>query len=170
VLPLPRTMNPDNKICPQCKAEYLPHIERCADCGAVLLFPGEHRKAQEERRLAGQKSVADTSVIREGELDWLSELRAVLMDAGIPAVVRSASGCNKGCCGGTHWLVVSSKDVERAQGRVEEYLMEINPELRASNELLRDGKCPACGSPVGADEQECRDCGLALLIVEDEEG
>ncbi len=158
-----------NKICPQCETEYLPHIEKCADCGAVLLFPEEHKKAQEEKKQIMQKAVDNTVVVREGDLAWLSELRSVLAEAGIPSAVRAAAGCNKGCCGGTHWLVVSSNDLERARERIEEYLMEINPELRASNELLRQGKCPACGSPVGTDERECPDCGLPLLIVEDEE-
>jgi hypothetical protein len=158
-----------NKICPRCETEYLPHIEKCADCGSVLLLPEELQNAIEERKRIRQKAVEDTAVVREGDLGWLSELRTVLADAGIPAAVRTASNCGQGCCGGTHWLVVSSGDRERAQERIEEYLMEINPELRASNELLRQGKCPACGSPVGTDARECPDCGLPLLIVEEEE-
>ncbi len=115
------------------------------------------------------KEVENTAVVREGDLNWLSELRSVLAGAGIPSAVRAAAGCNKGCCGGTHWLVVQSDDLERARARIEEYFMETNPELRASNELLRDGKCPACGSPVGADAKECTDCGLMLIVEEEEE-
>ncbi len=60
--------------------------------------------------------------------------------------------------------MVSADDLERARERIEEYYMEVSPELRASKELISEGKCPACGSPVAADEQECRDCGLPLLI------
>jgi rRNA maturation endonuclease Nob1 len=159
-----------NRICPQCETEYLPHIEKCADCGAVLLLPEELGKVREEKKQLREKAVENTAVVREGDLDWLSELRTVLIDAGIPAAVQAASGCGKGCCGETHWLVVASHDVQRAQERIEHYFMEINPELRASSELLREGKCPACGSPVGADQRECPDCGLPLLIVEEEEG
>ncbi len=116
-----------------------------------------------------QKAVDNTAIVREGDLAWLSELHSVLAEAGIPSAVRAAAGCNKGCCGGTHWLVVSSSDLERARARIEEYFIEINPELRASNELRRQGKCPACGSPVGADEKECADCGLMLIVEEEEE-
>jgi hypothetical protein len=47
--------------------------------------------------------------------------------------------------------------------------MEIHPELRASNELISQGKCPACGSPVAAKDRECSDCGLTLLVIEDED-
>jgi uncharacterized Zn finger protein (UPF0148 family) len=47
--------------------------------------------------------------------------------------------------------------------------MESNPEVRASQEMLRQGKCPACGSPLGEKAKECPDCGLPLVIVEDGE-
>lgn len=160
-----------NKICPDCKTEYLPHIEKCADCGAVLLFPQEQRKAEEERKRTEEKAVENTFVVREGDLNWLTELKTVLIDAGIPCAIHSDAGCKKSCCGDKCRLVVSSEDTEKAKERIEEYFMEMNPEIRASNELLREGKCPACGSPVGAGEKECPDCGLPLLIiVEEEEG
>jgi uncharacterized OB-fold protein len=157
-----------NKICPDCEAEYLPHIEKCADCGAVLLMPEEYRKAQEERERIEEMTLANMVVVREGDLEWLCELREVLIDAGIPCAVDSDAGCGKGCCGTTCRLVVSSDDLERARERIEEYYMEVSPELRASNELLNEGKCPACGSSVGTGERECPDCGLPLLIVEEE--
>jgi hypothetical protein len=157
-----------NKICPHCEAEYLPHIEKCADCGAVLLMMEDYKKAQAEKKRIGEKIVENTVVVREGDLNWMGELRAVLIDAGIPCAVHSDAGCKKGCCGAACRLLVSSEDIERARERIEEYYMDVRPELRASNELLREGKCPACGSPVGTGERECRDCGLALLIVEEE--
>ncbi|MCK7513085.1 MAG: hypothetical protein MZV70_59735 [Desulfobacterales bacterium] len=38
--------------------------------------------------------------------------------------------------------------MERAQRqRIEEYFAEMHPEIRASQNLLGEGKCPACGSP-----------------------
>ncbi len=157
-----------HKLCPQCETEYLPHIEKCADCGSVLILPEELEKAREQRRLTGEKKVDEKVVVREGELDWMTELREVLIDSGIPAEVRSEDDCGQGCCGGGCRLVVSPADRERAQQRVEEYFMEVNPELRESNELLKEGKCPACGSPVGPEARECPDCGLQLLIVEEE--
>jgi uncharacterized OB-fold protein len=161
-------MNP-NRICPRCATEYLPHIEKCADCGAVLLLHEEYGKAQEEKKRTGEKTVEDRAVVREGDLDWLSELRTVLIDAGIPSAIHSDSGCGKSCCGDKCRLVVSPADLERAQERIEEYFMEVNPELRVSNELLREGKCPACGSPAGADARDCPDCGLPLIVEEEEE-
>ena len=157
-----------NKICPDCEVEYLPHIEKCADCGAVLLLHEEHRQAQEEKKRLMAKAIGNTAVVREGDLKWLGKLYDVLIDAGIPCSVISDAGCKKSCCSSKCRLIVSKEDIERAQERVAEYYMEIHPELRASNELLSQGKCPACGSPVGAGENECSDCGLTLVIIEEE--
>ncbi|MCL5024500.1 MAG: hypothetical protein M1497_14265 [Nitrospirae bacterium] len=157
-----------NKICPDCETEYLPHIEKCADCGAVLLLPEEHKKAQEEKKRLMEKAVENEVVVREGDLKWLSELYAVLIDAGIPCTVRSDAGCKKGCCSDKCRLVVSQEDLERAQERIEEYFMEMHPEIRASRELVSEGKCPACGSSIGAADRECPDCGLVLVVIEEE--
>jgi hypothetical protein len=156
-----------NKICPDCEIEYLPHIEKCADCGAMLLLHEEHLQAQEEKKRLMAKSIENAVVVREGDLKWLGKLYDVLIDAGIPCTVISDAGCNKGCCGSKCRLIVSTEDLERAQERVTEYYMEIHPELRASNELLSQGKCPACGSPVGVGDNECSDCGLTLVIIEE---
>jgi len=157
-----------NKICPDCHTEYLHHVQKCADCGAELLLPEEHRKELEEKKRLKERAVENRVVVREGDLGWLSELRTVLIDAGIPSAILSEADCKKGCCGGACQLVVSSDDLEKAQERIEEYFMEINPELCASSELIKAGKCPACASPVGADARECPDCGLPLLIIEEE--
>jgi hypothetical protein len=80
-----------------------------------------------------------------------------------------ANDCGKECCGSTHWLTVSPDDLNEAQEQIEGYFMESNPEVRASQEMLRQGKCPACGSPLGEKAKECPDCGLPLVIVEDGE-
>jgi hypothetical protein len=157
-----------NKICPDCEIEYLPHIEKCADCGAVLLLNEEYRQAQEEKKRLMAKAIENTAVLREGDLKWLSKLYDVLNDAGIPCTVICDTGCKKGCRSSKCRLLVSKEDFERAQERVTEYYMEIYPELRASNELLSQGKCPACGSPVGAGDNKCSDCGLTLVIIEEE--
>jgi len=156
-----------NKICPECKTEYVPHIEKCADCGALLLLPEELQKVQEEKKRLMGKAVEDEVVVREGDLDWMRELYGVLIESGIPCSVRANAGCKKGC-GASHRLIVSRGDYERAQERIEEYFMEMHPEIRASRELVSEGKCPACGSPVGDNDRECPDCSLPLVIIGEE--
>jgi hypothetical protein len=157
-----------SKICPDCETEYLPQIEKCADCGTVLLLNEEYRSLKEERKRLSEKAIRNSVVIRKGDLKWLDELYNVLIDSGIPCTVTSDTGCNKGCCGDNWHLIVSKEDLERAKERIEEYFMEMHPEIRASNELASQGKCPACGSPVGAGAGECPDCGLMFVIIEEE--
>ncbi len=156
-----------NKICPDCGTEYLPQIERCADCGTILLLPEERERAEEERKRLIGRAVENEVVIREGDLGWMRELHGVLIGSGIRCKVRSDADC-KGSCRGKCGLVVSPGDVERAQERIEEYFAEMHPEIRTSKELLSGGKCPACGSPVPSGQNECPDCGLTLVIVEEE--
>lgn len=159
-----------NKICPECECEYLPHIDKCADCGAVLLHYEEYEKAKEEQRRLMEKAVEDAVVVRKGDLKWLGDLHKVLIASGIACSVQSAACCSKNCQGDEYLLLVQSGDTERASERIEEYFAEMHPEVLASRELISDGKCPACGSPVRADDRECSDCGLPLVIIEDEEG
>ncbi len=154
------------KVCPDCEVEYYPHIHNCADCGAVLLLPEEIKKAQEEKKRTKEKGLEDQVLVREGELKWLQELYDVLINSGIPCTISGDDDCNKGCCGGKLRLMVSSPDFIKAKERIDEYYMEIHPEIRTSNELASQGKCPACGSSVGSDAVECHDCGLTLLITE----
>jgi len=157
---------PQIKICPDCATEYFQHIECCADCGTVLLLPDENKKAQEEKERLKDKALENPVVVREGDLKWMDELFNVLIGFSIPCAVNADTGCNKGCCGDKYRLLVSSKDVEKANERIEEYYMKIHPEIQGSKEMISQGKCPACGSPVGSDAVECPDCGLTLLIIE----
>lgn len=161
----------ENRICPDCRAEYLPHVTKCADCGAALVSFKEYEKAQDEKKRLMEQALASEVPVREGDLKWMGELYQVLIDSGIPCTVRSGAGCTNNCCGGDQCrLVVSPEDAERAQQRIEEYFMEMHPEARASSELASEGKCPACGSPVAPGDSECPDCGLMLVIIEKKEG
>ena len=157
-----------NKICPDCEVEYLPQIEKCVDCGAVLLLHEEHQRAQEERKRVAAKAIENAVMLRKGDLKWLRELSNVLIDSGIPCTITSDSGCNTYRCGEKLRLVVAAEDFVRAHERIEEYFRELHPELRASHELAKQGNCPACGSPVGSDANECSDCGLMLVVIEEE--
>ena len=155
-----------NKICPSCGAEYYPHIEKCADCGAVLITHEEHSRVIEERKRTEEQAVENAVKIMEGDLDWMSEIRTVLLDSGTPCMLRS---CGKGCCGTTCQLMVAPEDLERAQETIEEYLMDLDPDLRTAREMFGKGKCPACGSSIKPDDRDCPDCGLPLLIVGEED-
>lgn len=154
------------KICPDCATEYFAYIANCADCGTTLLFPEEYKKLQDEKKSCQEKTLEDSVAVRKGELKWIEELSHVLIDSYIPCVVHAEIDCNKKCCGDSFQLLVSSKDAEKARELINEYYAEIHPEIQASQEMASQGKCPACGSPVGSDAVECPDCGLTLFIIE----
>ncbi len=156
------------KICPDCSTEYFSHIDNCADCGTVLLSPEKIRDVQEERHRCKEKTLENHVVVGEGDKNWMGELYTVLIDSGISCVITADAGCNKGCSADTRRLLVSSLDVEKAKERIEEHYAETHPEIQASNEMVNQGKCPACSSPVGSEAVECPDCGLMLLIVKEE--
>ncbi len=156
------------KLCPDCRTEYYPHIECCADCGALLISPDENKMVQEEKKPCSDKDLGDqVQVVRAGSLKWIDELFKVLIDSGIPCVVNADAGCNKGGCRDTYQLLVSPENVEKANERIEEYCMEIHPEIKDSKELINQGKCPACSCAVDSEAVECPDCGLTLLIIEE---
>lgn len=152
------------KVCPDCATEYFAHIKACADCGTPLLLPEEIRKAQEEKDWCRKRELQDRVPVRDGDLQWMQELQSVLIESGIPCSVSTGDGCNNRCSGGKHYLLVSSPDLKRARDRIDQYYAEIHPEIQASQEMVRQGRCPACGSPVVPDAVECSDCGLTLII------
>ncbi len=154
------------KICPDCLAEYFPQIETCADCGSALMLPEEVKKMKEEITLSADQALKSPVVIREGSLKWVNELFDVLRNSSIPCVVSTDDGCKKSCCGDTYRLLVSADDSVKANERIERYCGEIYPEIKASQEMISQGQCPACGCTVGSDRTECPDCGLVLLIIE----
>jgi hypothetical protein len=154
------------KKCPECETEYYSHIEKCADCGVLLVLPEELRRFQEERKQCREKILDDPVTVKEGDLNWIDELYNVLIDASIPCVINADTCCKKGCSGNPYRLLVSASNAEKAIGLIEEHYMKVHPEFRKSMEMMSEGKCPACGSPVSSDSVDCPDCGLTLLITE----
>lgn len=152
------------KICPECNTEFFQHVQNCTDCGAALLLPEENRKLQEERRQCSDKMLDNAVPVKEGDLDWIDELYNMLLDAKVPCVMKANIGC--GCSGKPYSLLVSKEDAEKAVELIEEHYAYVHPEIKASNKLADQGKCPACGSFVSPDDIECRDCGLTLMIIE----
>jgi len=112
------------------RSRVFPHVEKCADCGAALLLPEEFRKVQEERKRVEETTLANMVVVREGDMDWLRELREVLIDAGIPCAVQSDAGCKKAVAGLRAGWWSPQMTLERARGSNREYYMEVSPEFR----------------------------------------
>jgi len=104
--------------------------------------------------------------IKEETQEWIKELADMLSENGIPSRLKLAPGCSAGTCGCKFHLLVAKVDVQAALDRIDEYYMEVHPELRESQEWAEQDRCPACGHHVGKDAKECSDCGLLLIIDE----
>jgi len=155
------------KICPQCSVEYFARVDKCADCGVTLLFPGEIEKHRAKEAELLEQSAANIVSIREGGKDWIHELQQEVLAAGIPCRLSLAPGCKAGECGTTFHLLVTSDAAEAATKVIEKYYRETHPEILESESMAAEGKCPACGHPAGPEARECPDCGLVLVIDQD---
>lgn len=105
-------------------------------------------------------------VIKEEGQEWIRELSHMLSEEGISSRIALAPGCSAGQCGCQFHLLVNKKDVQAAIVSIDEYYMELHPEIRESQEWADQGRCPACGHHVGTDTTECPDCGLQFIIEE----
>ncbi len=156
------------KYCPECNAEYFPHITDCPDCRVPLGTPEELEELRERQRKFAEEDAGNVVAIKEGDKDWIMELHRVLIEKGHPCRVAISPGCAPGKCGETFLLLVPQEEAESALKCINEYNYEVHPELKASDELAAEGKCPACGFDAGVAAKECPDCGL-LLVIEGQE-
>jgi len=157
----------DVKYCPECNAEYYPHIIDCADCGVPLKTPEELSELRERQRRFEEADAQETVAIKNDKKSWILELHHVLINKGYSSRVTVSPACTPGKCGETFLLIVPKEEAESAAKCIDEYTKVIHPELKESEELASQGKCPAFGFEVGFDAKECSDCGL-LLVIEGE--
>jgi len=156
------------KVCPDCNAEYLPHIERCADCGAVLILPGQPAPASASPPPEGRVQVRDDLVcVRVADLDWARRLGARLERAGIDHLMETEQTAGATCCGsGRFRVMVRRTDAEAAVQVDGEQLRREVPEMdQLPQSSLNAEACPACGNPVSESAAECPSCGLAIMPV-----
>lgn len=153
-----------DKLCPECNAEYLPHIVNCPSCDVPLKMHEELEEIRERQREFAEEDIKNAVAIKEGEKKWIIELRDVLIDKGHPCSIKIAQSCTPGQCGESFFLIVPKETAESATNCIGDYIHEVHPEIKESEELAAQGKCPACGSNTGADAKECSDCGLLLMI------
>jgi hypothetical protein len=169
-------IDPQLKYCVQCNDEYMPQRETCGVCGMKLLS-GQEMLAREEarkRKLSNRASritAADDVVpIRQGPLQDMKHMEALLQSEGIPALlIGDESSCGKGCsCATSFLLQVRREDVQDA-------LMMLAEEFRRTtaldshdityadsvfNPLAPEVICPACGHRFPPAAGSCPDCGL----------
>jgi len=156
------------KICPACGAEYLPHIEKCADCGTTLVLPGGQPAAPSAPEPGpGQVQAENLVCIRVADLDWARRLGARLERAGIDHLLEAQETEGARCCHGAgRFRVMVRRDDARAASAVDaEQLQADVPEMAGAPSSAGDADCcPACGDPVPDRAAECPACGLVLAF------
>jgi len=111
-----------------------------------------------------ESAQAEWAAIKEDSQELIRELAHMLTEKGFKASVTVAQGCKAGTCGCKFLLLVLAKDSQAALQCLDEYYMELHPEMKETQEWMDQGKCPACGFDVGEKDKECSDCGLTLLF------
>ena len=149
------------KICPRCGSEFQDRVERCLDCSVPLL--------PELEILTLDASPTDVCV-ESGDAATLRALSVALRARGIPTrLAEESNGLGLGLSlfwGVTievrriHRLYVAAEDAAEARVVAGEILGERDDEPRPV--AYGEGRCPACGEPVGEDAAECPRCSLVL--------
>jgi len=102
--------------------------------------------------------------IREDSLKTIREIGDKLTVENIPHLVDLAPGCKNGSCALTYLLIVPEDQAQNGLLVIENYFIELHPELQKSKDLEKQGKCPACGFDNGHHAAICADCGLQLIV------
>ncbi len=155
------------KVCPACGAEYLPHIECCADCGTTLVLPGQPAVMAAPAAAHPPPETRDLVCIRVADLDWARRLGARLERAGIDHMLEAQETPGAKCChgAGRFRVLVRRPDAEAAAGIDAEQLGVDVPEMEGVPAGQTSAEtCPACGDPAPKSAAECPSCGLALVV------
>ena len=148
--------------CPQCLAEYRDGFTRCATCDVDLVEQlGEEMVLTEEnirRALEGKELLG----VARGELEVVKETRALLSRARIASVIIEDEQAQLPAGMAPRVvLLVSKDDLEQAQSVLgEKFQQMLEAEGHPPPSELEYGKCPACGTTIPEDAEECPECGL----------
>jgi len=148
--------------CPQCLAEYRDGFTRCATCDVDLVEQlGEEMVLTEEnirRALEGKELLG----VARGELEVVKETRALLSRARIASVIIEDEQAQLPAGMAPRVvLLVSKDDLEQAQSVLgEKFQQMLEAEGQPPPSELEYGKCPACGTTIPEDAEECPECGL----------
>jgi len=155
-------------ICPECREEHTLAATHCADCNVALVAPDEVAAMDEE--IVALPPASELDCVRVAPLVWIRALSHGLEQSGVPHRVEAAreedapEGQDATIFDGSRLfgLYVLSEDAVAARELDGSIVAQILPQEAPS---LADGEeenCPACDTPLAADEVECAECGLRL--------
>jgi predicted amidophosphoribosyltransferase len=149
------------KICSGCGAEYSVRAVVCADCGGKLVFPQDY-----EKRFVPLADEEERTLIREGSIHYLRELKGHLERDGIRSDIRFHGEVPGGCALRTRWgLYVAAADEATAREIDRKHWIRGAPDHASSfkcEEQELQGVCPACSHTIPEGAAECPECGLVV--------
>lgn len=155
-------------FCPVCHAEFREGFTRCNSCDVELVerLQDEIDLSEENVRqmLDGKELVAVT----RGTLDVVKETRELLSKNRIASIIVEDEEAKLPPGMPPRVLLVVSKDALEDAGRVlgESFREMIEEEgVAPGGGDLTYEKCPACGTEVPEDTEECPECGLFIAKV-----
>jgi hypothetical protein len=158
----------DYKICPECREEHVRAATHCADCGVALVTPDA--VAAIEVEVAEFPPASELDCVRVAPLSWIRALSQGLEERGVPHRVEPAreqdapEGQDATIFDGARLfgLYVMSEDAAAARELDRSIVSLILPDEAPPLAEGEEESCPACGTPLAADEVECGECGLRL--------
>jgi len=149
-------------FCPVCLSEFREGFDRCNACNVELVseLADEINLSEEniQQALEGKELIAVT----RGDLDVVKETRDMLAGERVASIIvpDEEAPAHPGMPSRVI-LVVAKNDLERAMAIIGDRfknMVEVEGKEVISDQSYES--CPACGSKVSADAEECADCGL----------
>ena len=176
-MPLPRTIEPDLRYCPQCGDEYRAEIATCAACRCGLVSGRRLLASTPAREEIGtpmeEIQPGDPLVtIRKGPVLPIRQLGEHLRRHGVASLAGTEGGtaCATGCRGPEILLQVRERDLATAMiVLAQEYRQSTSladHDLSLAGEVFDpdagEATCPACGCHFATTLTACPDCGLCF--------
>lgn len=152
-------------FCPMCLSEFRVGFEKCNSCDVDLVDQlKEEMELTEEnikRAVEGQELIP----IRRNTLDVIKETRDLLSSHRIASVIVEDQQPPMHPGAPALMILLVPKDSVEATGKVlgenfSEMLQEEGITKNSDSTAVQYNSCPACGSKVSENTEECPECGL----------
>lgn len=149
-------------FCPVCLSEFREGFTRCNSCDVDLVDHLEQEMELSEDNIRAALEGKELVLVTRGELEVVKETRDLLSSKRIASIVVDDEEAKVPAGAPPRvMLAVSKDDVEAAAKILGEKFQQMVAEegQEVSNELSYD-TCPACGTKVPENAEECPECGL----------
>ncbi len=149
-------------FCPVCLSEFREGFERCNACDVELVSQLEEKMDLSEVNIREAMEGKELIAVTRGDLDVVKETRDLLAAERVASIIvpDEEAPAHPGMPSRVV-LVVAKNELERAMAIIGDRfknMVEVEGKEVISDQSYES--CPACGSKVSADAEECADCGL----------